>query len=68
MINPKVSMIATQLLIDWLGQDNDIFEIEYNNYLEKRTKDNTNKENMNTLSETNMEIEDSGWTKIKCKG
>ena len=56
MINPQV------LLSDWLGQDNNILETEYDNYMEKRTKENTN-----TLVETNMEIEESGWTKFKCK-
>ena len=30
-------------------------------------KENTHKENIKTLEENNMEIEESGWTKIKCK-
>ena len=36
--------------------------------MEKRTKENTNKENINTLAETNIQIEESGWMKIKYKG
>ena len=67
MINPQVSMTANQLLSNWLGQDNNILEIQYNNYMEKRMKGNTNKENINTPAETNMEIKENGWTKIKCK-
>ena len=68
MINSQVTMVVNQLLSDWLGQDNSILEIEYDSFMEKRTKENINKEKINTLAETNMEIEESDWRKIKCKG
>ena len=68
MINLQVSMMASQLLSDWLKQDDNILEIECDNYMAKRTKENTKEENINTIAKTNMEIEVSGQTKIKCKG
>ena len=61
-------MTSNQLLIDWLRQDSAILKIEYNNHMEKKTKKHTNKENVKTLAETNMGIEENVWTKIKCKG
>ena len=35
--------------------------------MSKRTKENTNEENINTLAETNMEIKESSRKKTKCK-
>ena len=46
-INPQVSMIANNLLNDWLDQDNYVLEIEYENYMKK--KENSNEKNRKIL-------------------
>ena len=56
-INPQVSMTANKLLNDCLNQDNDILEIEQENYLKK--KENSNEKSKKTLEEIDMEVEDN---------
>ena len=65
-INLKVSMLANNLLNDLLDQDNDILEIEYENDMKK--KENSSEKSNKIREETNIEVEDNSWTKMKCKG
>ena len=65
-INSQVSMIAHKLQKDYLYQDNDIIEIEYENHIKK--KENSNKKSGETLEESDMEVEDNSWTRMKRRG
>ena len=65
VFNPQVSITANNSLNDWLGQDNDILEVEYENYMKK--KENSNEKSKKILEESDMEVEDNKWTKMKCK-
>ena len=59
-------MIADDLLTDWLDQDYDVLEIEYE--ICKKKKENSDEKSKKILKESVMEVEDNNWTKTKCKG
>ena len=59
-------MIVNISLNDWSDQDNYVLEIKYENYMKK--KENSNGKSKKSLEESDMEVVDNSWTKMKYKG
>ena len=61
-IHPESSTMENKLLNNRLNQDKDVLEIEYEHYT--KTKENSNKKITDSPGETDMKVEDNGWTQM----